>query len=104
MDPNAALAVIRKYLARYNDKGTRGLTTDDACEFFDHVEALVGWLDHGGFLPSDWHHKASLAMIRRLVDSAVPAPLDSTGQAMVTMRQALIEKARAVLGGTEFER
>jgi len=52
MDPNTALNRIRTLLVKYrlgND-----MSGTDRTDFFNHVEALVEWLDGGGFLPKDW--------------------------------------------------
>jgi len=54
MDPNKALATIRRLTAKYAFEGGSELTSDDAVEFFDAVEALDGWLSQGGFLPDGW--------------------------------------------------
>lgn len=48
MDPNAALKEIRE-LCEQDE-----LDDYDALRLRDLVDGLINWLDHGGFLPSDW--------------------------------------------------
>lgn len=50
MDPNAALATIRKLTA----KGQSRLGYSEIEELLDAIEALDGWLSQGGFLPDGW--------------------------------------------------
>lgn len=62
MDPDAALAAIRKAVRELN-KVRDGATIADLdqldyliYEFVEHVEALDEWITKGGFLPAAWAH------------------------------------------------
>lgn len=57
MDPNAALAEIRRLIdnLKFQIEPDTGLVDlDDASELIDRFEGLDGWLSKGGFLPADW--------------------------------------------------
>jgi hypothetical protein len=59
MDPNAALAEIRRLIdnLKFQIEPDTGLVDlDDASELIDRFESLDGWLSKGGFLPTDWRH------------------------------------------------
>jgi hypothetical protein len=59
MDPNAALAEIRRLIdnLKFQIEPDTGLVDlDDASELIDRFEGLDGWLSKGGFLPTDWRH------------------------------------------------
>lgn len=55
MDPNVALNRIRELLKKYEVDGGEEMSQYDAGELFNHTEALVNWLDGGGFLPANWN-------------------------------------------------
>ena len=52
MDPNAALATIRRLIDLYAKDAV--LDQDDASALVESVEGLDGWLSKGGFLPEAW--------------------------------------------------
>ena len=52
MDPNAALATIRRLIDLYAKDAV--LDQDDASALVEAVEGLDGWLSKGGFLPEAW--------------------------------------------------
>lgn len=54
MDPNEALKTIRRLLQRHTADGGLDMNMNEIQDFFDAVEALDGWLSHGGFLPDGW--------------------------------------------------
>jgi len=66
MDPNAALAALRR-LVIVNREPTLDTATvlqrlDRACELF---EALDEWISRGGFLPADWQPPAPVVGTRK---------------------------------------
>ena len=68
MDPDAALAIIRERIAQYrrdmdslHDDEDMSVDTIDALESVAHyAEALIEWLDKGGFLPAAWAKRLSI--------------------------------------------
>lgn len=58
MDPNAALAQLRKMVARMNGGGEGEVSEVEASviaeEMAEHFGALDDWLRTGGFKPKDW--------------------------------------------------
>lgn len=53
MDPNANLDQMRR-LAEYILGVSNGMTKVAAENLAELVQALDGWLSHGGFLPEEW--------------------------------------------------
>ena len=49
MDPNTALATLRKLIGEWQD--TDSVNVDELTEAF---QGLDEWLSGGGFMPSDW--------------------------------------------------
>jgi hypothetical protein len=55
MDPNTTLALLYEAMA-----------DDDHDSIIEHCDALIGWLDRGGFVPSEWDdERIPVAAIRR---------------------------------------
>ena len=50
MDPNAALAELRKFI----DMSGIDISIGDVIEILDLIEALDEWLTKGGCLPKEW--------------------------------------------------
>jgi hypothetical protein len=49
MDPNVALAILRRLVQVYPGDGF------DAQDLVEAADALDQWLSKGGFLPRDWN-------------------------------------------------
>lgn len=61
MDPNTALAAMRKLAAdilRSADKG-EAISESDTIELAEYVQSFDEWLSRGGFLPSDLADRVS---------------------------------------------
>ena len=86
MDPNEALKNAREYAARV--LGADSLESDEAVALAESLQALDGWVQNGGFLPSDWAHARGDTM--RSLSAVLIKP--GAKAEYVTMRARLIEK------------
>jgi hypothetical protein len=59
MDPDAALAELREFVAEVKEQRdySVGELENLLSYFAEHFEALDNWLTNGGFLPADWKKK-----------------------------------------------
>jgi hypothetical protein len=59
MDPDAALAELREFVAEVKEQReySVGELETFLSSFAKHFEALDNWLKRGGFLPADWKKK-----------------------------------------------
>lgn len=55
MDPNAALATMRRLLGGRDADGN-WYSESEAQDFADLFEGLDEWISNGGFLPSEWRN------------------------------------------------
>lgn len=54
MDPNAALAEIRRLILEIQNAEQEDARLKAEAELIDYFEDLDAWLSKGGFLPTDW--------------------------------------------------
>lgn len=78
MDPNEALANMRRWIAAVNEAKTRDDLAICAVDLAQAAEALDEWLSGGGFPPDAWSAKRERRYAQLAMDSLARQVSDAT--------------------------